>query len=327
MRVLVTGATGFVGARAAERFVALGHEVHALVRRPGAAPAGTRELVGDLARVDRFADRLRGIDAVVHAAALVEPLPPGQSADLINRAATIELARAARAAGSRGFVFVSSVMAIGFRPRAGLVDVDVACRPATPYGETKWRAELELAAIARTGLRVAIVRPPTVYGRGDVKGNFLALARAVGTGRFAVPGRGDNRMSFCHIDNLVEVLRLAAERDDAAGIFHAADERPVTLREIAETIARELGVSLLPIPFPRPVAYAAAGALELWGRLSGRTPPLTRRRLATITSDFAFDTSRLAQIGYRPVVGIAPGVADAIAWYRAQGLVPPRRAR
>src|SRR4051794_20702430 len=111
MRVLVTGATGFVGARAAERFVELGHEVHALVRRPGAAPAGTRELVGDLARVDGFADRLRGIDAVVHAAALVEPLPPGQSADLINRAATIELARAARAAGCRGFVFVSSVMA------------------------------------------------------------------------------------------------------------------------------------------------------------------------------------------------------------------------
>jgi UDP-glucose 4-epimerase len=323
MRVLVTGATGFVGARAAERFLALGHEVHALVRTPGTAPAGTQEVVGDLAAVERFAGGLRGIDAVVHAAALVEPLPPGQSVDLINRAATIELARAARAAGARGFVFVSSVMAIGFRPRAGLVGVDAACRPATPYGESKWRAELELAALAGSGLRVAIVRPPTGYGRGDTRGNFLALARAVNTGWFAVPGRGDNRMSFCHIDNLVEVLRLAAERDDATGIFHAADE-PVTLREVAELVARELGASLVPVPLPRPVAYAAAGALELWGRLSRRTPPLTRRRLATIVSDFALDPARLSQLGYRPITGFAPGVADAIAWYREQGLLPPR---
>jgi UDP-glucose 4-epimerase len=326
MRVLVTGATGFVGARAAERFVACGHEVHALVRRPGTAPAGTREVVGDLARVERFAGQLRGIDTVVHAAALVEPLPPGQSVDLINRAATIELARAARAAGARGFVFVSSVMAIGFRPRAGLVGVDVACRPATPYGESKWRAELELAALAGAGLRVAIVRPPTVYGRGDTRGNFLALARAVNTGWFAVPGPGHNRMSFCHVDNLVEVLRLAAERDDATGIFHAADQ-PVTLREVAALVARELGASLVPVPFPRPVAYAAAGALELWGHLSGRSPPLTRRRLATIVSDFALDPARLSQIGYRPITGFAPGVADAIAWYREQGLLPPRPGR
>src|SRR5690606_10161309 len=154
----------------------------ALVRREDPSLA-CPQVVGDLSDVQGFAPALRtSVDAIVHCAALVDPIRDERAADAINHRATGELAHAARDAGVPAMAFVSSVMAIGFRPDAGLVAEDTPCAPPNPYGRSKRAAELGLLELDGPALRVSIVRPPTVYGRGDTKGNFLGLTRAVDTG-------------------------------------------------------------------------------------------------------------------------------------------------
>lgn len=323
MRIFVTGATGFIGQHLVPALAEAGHEVVALVRRPGTLPSrpGVVEVRGDLADVEGFAEALAGVDAVIHNAALVDPIDDERAADAINHRASLALAKAARSKGARAFAFVSSIAAIGFRADAGLVDSDVLCAPPTPYGRSKRSAELSLLALDGPDFRVAVARPPTVYGRGDTRGNFLAMARAVRTGAFFIPGDGNNRMSFCHVDNLVRALRLLAEHPEAHGIFHVADESPVTLREIATHVAEATGSRLLPFPFPLWLAETVATAAELVAPRLGMTPPLTRVRLATVVSDFAFDCTPLLRLGFQHPRQWREATRDTLGWYQEAGLL------
>ncbi len=279
-------------------------------------------MVGELENVEAFAESLRGCDAIIHNAAVLPPVDDDR-ADALNHRASVELAKAGLARGVSRYVFVSSVAAVGFRDGEGLVAEGARCTPQTPYGRSKRAAELSLLALDGGDLRVAIVRPPTVYGPGD-RGNFMALVRSIDSRKFLVPGKGSNRMSFCHVENLCIALALCVERDDARGIFHAADARPVTLRETATTIATAADRPLLPIPFPMIAARAAARGLEAVGKVLNIEPPLTRIRLNTITSDWAFDTSKLEALGYRPPVDFLAGTRETIQWYRSEGLLPTR---
>lgn len=320
LTIFVTGGTGFVGQHLLRSLRAAGHAVRALVRgAPGKLPAGVEPVTGDLAHVERFAAGLVGCDVVIHAAALCDPVPDDAQADLINRRATIELADAAELAGARGFVFISSIAAIGIRHMPGGVHPATACVPTSVYGQTKRAAERALLERG-PGLRAVVIRPPTVYGEGERR-NFLALTRAIDSGLFVVPGAGNNRISFCHVSNLVDALLLAATSDRIAGTYHVADEPAPTLRELAETIARALGRRLLPLPLPLPLAWVAAVGCEVAAAALSFAPPLSRARLRTLTGDYVLDCTTTKQCGYRPRVGLEVGVRQTVAWYRRERLI------
>ncbi len=317
----VSGASGFVGQRLVRRLAATGRQVRALVHRsplpdvPGVVP-----VPGDLADVASFVGSLGGVELIVHCGALLDPIADVEAAERINHRATMALARAGRDAGVGRFVFVSSIAAIGFRADAGLLDPRAPCAPTTPYGKSKRDAERGLGEMDAGAMRVVTVRPPTVYGAGEHR-NFLALTRAVATGLFPVPGRGDNRMSFCHVDNLIDGLLWAAELGEAPPIVHVADREPVTLRHTVDTISRAVGRHPLRVPFPMPVARAVAVACEAAWAVAGRPPPLSRARLRTITSDCALDTRASAALGFAPSVDFEAGVRDAVEWYRRERLL------
>lgn len=316
-RWLVTGGAGLVGGRLIEALRDLGHAPRAFVHeRP---VPGVRDVVrGDLREAADCRAATRDIDVVAHCAAALDPVESEALADEVNRGATLALARAAREAGCRVFVFLSSQAAIGWREDAGLLDEDAACAPTTAYGRSKRAAERELLAEPLAPTRLVILRPPTVYGPGERR-NFLALTRAVSTGVFPVPGRGDNRMSFCHVDNLVEAVRFVAREPRAEGVLHVADDPPVSLRRVARTLAEACGARPLPLPFPMPAARLTAGALELAAAPLGVRPPLDRARLRTLTSDCALDTRALRELGFEAPVGFAEGVRETVARYRAEG--------
>lgn len=315
----VTGASGFVGSHLVRRLLEDGWRVRALRHREPIAVDGVEPVDGELSDVAAFASYLAGIDTVFHGAALLDPVPDAALAETVNRRATLELATAARDAGAQCFVFVSSMAAIGFHPGAGLLTPDTACRPTTVYGRTKRDAELDLLRLQAPEMRVVLARPPTVYGPGEDR-NFLALTRAVNTGLFPIPGPGDNRMSFCHVANLVDALVWAAEHG-ASGVLHVADERPVTFREVVGAIAAALGRRPFPVPFPMPLARAVAAACAFaWRPLPG-TPPLSPERLVTLTSDCALDTSELLSRGWRPPLDFESGVQQTVEWYRSRGML------
>ncbi|HJL18075.1 MAG TPA: NAD-dependent epimerase/dehydratase family protein [Sandaracinaceae bacterium LLY-WYZ-13_1] len=315
--VLVTGASGFLGARLVEALGDAGVPARGLGHRR-APPRCAEGMRGDLRDPALRRRAVRGASAVVHCAALLDPVPSEREADEVNHRATVALAREAAEAGCRAFLFVSSQAALGWQPRAGLQREDAPARPTTAYGRSKRAAERALLAMDLGRTRRCVLRPPTVYGPGERR-NFLALARAAATGVFPVPGRGDNRMSFCHLDNAVEAIRFALSHPDATGVLHVADPRAPTLREVVDTIARAAGRRPFAVPFPLPAARLAARACELAFAPTPWPPPLSRGRLRTLTSDCALDVSRLAALGFRWPVTFEEGVRETVASYRREG--------
>ena len=328
--IFVTGGAGFIGSHLLRLAVSRGMDVRALWHQRPITVPGVEVVRGDLLEPAPWLEALAGVDAVIHCAAALDPVESEAVADRLNHQATVHLAQIAADAGVPVMVFVSSIAAIGFRFDAGLMPVDAPCAPTTAYGRSKRAAEEALLGRIAAGripgeMRLVVVRPPTVYGEGE-RMNFLALTRAIDRRAFLVPGRGDNRTSFCYVGNLAEGLLWAAETDGVRGVMHIADDRPVTLREAAETIAAALGRGLLPLPFPMPIARALALVIDRVFRSLGRPPPLSPARLNTLTADCALDTRATEALGFRPSTNFTDGVRRTIAEYRDAGVLDHGRA-
>ncbi|MBX3130107.1 MAG: NAD-dependent epimerase/dehydratase family protein [Polyangiaceae bacterium] len=318
-RVLVTGAAGFIGEHLLARLTAAGFEVHAFAHRTRPRTEVARVLQGDVRDEAALRAALQGVEAVVHAAALLDPITDQRAASEVNFRASEELARLASEAKVGTFLFLSSIAALGFRSKAGLVRTDATCAPTTLYGKSKRDAEAALLA-ASWAMRTIVVRPPTVYGPGERR-NFLALVRAVDSGRMFIPGAGSNRMSTCHVDNLTHCIeRLLIDRR-AKGIVHVADEPTATFRELVTAISSALGRARPPVTLPLPLAAVVAEATPVLARLVGVEPPLSPARLRTLTADFALDTRRTRELGISAPVTLQQGLRQTIAWYRSAGLL------
>jgi UDP-glucose 4-epimerase len=233
----------------------------------------------------------------------------------------VELALAAQAAGAHTFVFLSSIAAIGFPAEGGLMAPDHPCAPTSLYGRSKRDAELALLRLAPE-LRVVVVRPATVYGPGERR-NFLALTRAVAAGRVFLPGAADNRMSFCHLSNLVDAVARLVETGEARGILHVADDPTPTFEQAVSTIARSLGRPPPRLRLPLALAKSLAFMSEVGFGAVGRAPPLSRARLRTLTADAALDVSKTHALGIVPQVSFEEGVRRTVAWYQSEKLVGP----
>ena len=309
-RVLVTGASGFVGRAVVSRCVRDGIPIAATVRREASDRIGIREVrVDDLGPVTDWTAALNGCTAVVHCAARVHVMRDGSSDPLAayriaNVAGSLALAEQAVAAGVRRFVFMSSIKVNGeaTRPGAPYRATDRP-NPVDPYGVSKLEAEQALQRLAATGaIDLVIIRSPLVYGPG-VKANFLSMARWISRG---VPlpfgGITANRRSFIALENLVDLIVTCVTRDEAVGqTLLVSDGEDLSTAELLRRTARALGVParLLPIP---------AGALALAARLVGRAD-LWQRLGGTLQVD-GMPTRQL--LNWRPPVSVDEGLRAAV---------------
>ncbi len=268
MNVVLTGATGFVGAVLLRRLLAEGHGVTALTRGPGGElpDSVTRRSVGELGPDLDCGDALDGADAVIHCAARAHIMDDPAADPLaefrrVNTEGTLALARQAARAGVRRFLFVSSIKVNGEATEAGrpFTAKDIPA-PADAYGISKAEAEQGLLALAReTGLDVVILRPVLIYGPG-VKANFHSMLRWMHRGIPLPLGAVDNRRSLLAIDNLVDLLVLCLGHPEAAGrVFLAADGEDVSTSGLLRAVARALGrpARLIPVPVFLLTALAA----------------------------------------------------------------------
>jgi nucleoside-diphosphate-sugar epimerase len=273
-RVLVTGASGFVGRPLCEALAAAGHQVRAAVRDRRAAdvPAGVEVVrLPDLAGQADWGPLVAGCDAVVHLAAIAHAQREVTDAefDRVNHQATAALVRAAAVAKVSHFIFISSIGAqSGPTSDHPLSESDVPA-PTKSYGRAKLAAEVATRA---SGVPWTILRPMLVYGPRP-KGN---IARLLWLANLPVPlpfASLDKPRSLCALDNLISAIRFALEDKRAENeIFIVADAETVTVAEIIAALRVAAGRSPALIPMPpalMALAFSLIGRREQWHQLAG----------------------------------------------------------
>jgi nucleoside-diphosphate-sugar epimerase len=314
MRVLVTGATGFVGRMLCHALRARGHTVVRAVRK--ASPHGSGEggfldvVVGDIDGHTDWAQALHGVDAIAHLAARVHVMadgPSGASAHhRINAEGTAALANSAFPGGVRRLVFMSSIKVNGEERQRpyGLSDVPA---PVDPYGRTKLLAERALFDSAATfGGEAVVVRPPLVYGPG-ARGNFPRLMGLVARG-VPLPFRSiRNHRSLVSVWNLVDLVCVTLEHPAApGGVFFAADDRDLSTPELVTLLARSMGraPNLLPVP-----AWLLNASFTMIGR---------RSEFVRLAGSLSVDRSPARErLGWVPGISVEEGIDRTVKAYLA----------
>jgi nucleoside-diphosphate-sugar epimerase len=329
MKVLVTGATGFIGCRLAQILSGLNHEVVATGRTANPVEAERRDRLEKLGiRVTEgslleggFAGRLvQGADAVIHlAAAQHEGNVPDSYFRQTNVEGTRALLDAAVRAGVRRFVYGSTIGIYG-SARDGELDENSPPRPENIYGQTKLEAEqvvLEYAA----RLEICIARISETFGPGDFR--LLKLFRAIDRGAFAMLGSGKNLRQVIYVDDLAQGLLSAAEHPAAVGqTFVLAGSEVMDTNRMVAQIAAALGKSPSRWRLPVWPFRCAAAVCEALFRPLGIQPPLTQRRLDFFTKSFVFSTRKYTSLlGFSPRVSFSDGAAVTAKWYRENGLL------
>jgi dihydroflavonol-4-reductase len=321
--VLVTGAVGFVGAHLV-RALAADRAVRAIDVRPAPAsvlPAGVRFAAADVRDPSSFEPLLAGVDTVFHlASAHLQVNQSEAEYRAVNVQAAAALVHACAAAGVRRFVHTSTVGIYG-HVVAPPADESTAPAPGNAYERTKLEGEDAVrAAAAPAGIELIVVRPAWVYGPGCPR--MAKLLRSIQRKSFVYVGSGSNLRHPIYISDAVDALLRAGAADAgcAGRSYIVAGPRPVTLRQLVEACARQLGVAAPTRRLPRPLAVAAAGAAELAFRVARREPPFSRRSLLFFENDNAFDTTAARQdLGFEPRIELDEGLRRTIdegSWTR-----------
>ena len=280
MKVLVTGASGFVGSALCAHLVAEGYAVRGAVRNTQGKPLPGVEyqIVSDMSIGANWREVLTDINVVVHCAvrvhvmkeASVDPLAAFRE---VNVKGTACLAEQAVDRGAKRFIYISSIKVNGETTSGHPFKADDTPAPEDPYGISKWEAEQVLREIAKkTGLEVVIIRPPLVYGPG-VRANFLRLMQGIMSGVPLPLGAIDNRRSLVALDNLVDLIEACLNNPQAINqTFLVSDGDDLSTKALFQRTAVALGKPVRLIPVPVSLLWAMArlfGKSDFAQRLCG----------------------------------------------------------
>jgi len=297
-RVLVTGASGFVGAALVPALLRRGHVVRAAARQPSLiAPREGLEVAAhpDLENDIDWAPHLEGVDLVVHLAGIAHSIGVSDERfERVNRVATRRLAEAARTQGVGRFVYVSSIKAqTGSASEAVLTERDEP-RPEDGYGRSKLAAERDVAS---AGIPFTVLRPVLVYGPG-VKGNLKSLRRLADSPWPLPLGGLRNRRSLLAVENLVAAIELSFGADATLDqTFVVADPSPVTVGDIVSALRDGFGRPRRLVDLPQSfieMPLRAAGRAAIWQRIGG---------------SLVVDPAKLLAAGWVPQVETRAGLA------------------
>lgn len=329
-RALVTGATGLVGSALAERLVADGWDVRALVREPATArwleAAGVTLHRGDILERDALGAAASGCGVIFHAAAALTPRGGWEAYRVPNVDGTRNVVWATQRAGAR-LLHVSSVAVYGndARYRERLTDETT---PLGPLPEDAWYArskreaeELILAAHARGEVWATAVRPCVVYGRRD-RQLVPRTARMLRFGIGPLIGGGRTTMALVHAANVADAAVRAVAFDGAGGlVYNTTNDDEVTVREFLRLAGEGLGrrVVLLPVPYgvARAGLHVVRGVTAMtMGRGAGVMAGAT---LNFLTRDNPFSSERAyRELGWSPPIVHRVGLPDAFRHWREQ---------
>ncbi len=329
VKVLVTGASGFIGCRLTQILHDAGHAVVAAGRHANEvesarvqrlAGLGIAMHSGSLLEPEFAASVANGCEAVIHlAAAQHEGNVPDSYFRDVNVGGTRTLLNAAIQAGAKRFVYGSTIGIYG-SARNGELDEQSPPRPENIYGQTKLEAE-HVVAERRGDIQICIARISETFGPGDFR--LLKLFRGIQSGKFFIIGDGQNLRQVIYVDDLCRALLLCAGNDAAIGeTFVLAGSEVMTTESMVEQIAAALGRRPPALRLPILPFRALAAVLEATLKPLGIQPPLTQRRLDFFTKSFVFATRKYqATLGFKPEYSFAQAASLTAKWYRENKLL------
>jgi len=333
---VVTGAagwlgTGLVAALAGDGEYGRGGTIRGLIRREEGSshlPERVELITGDVtdpASLDRLFDGLTGDIDVIHTAGIIHPVKSTNEFDAINHVGTRNVMDAARRAGARRVVHVSSNSPFGTNgARNDRFGNDEPYHPYLGYGESKKDAELAVLEAVGDGLNAVMVRPPWFYGPHQParQTTFFTMVR---NGKFPILGDGGQVRSMTYIDNLVQGIVRAELTDTKPGLgWWIADAEPYTVVEIVETVGDALraeGFDVKPNKLKLPsLAGAVAEKIDTATQKAGRY--ITQFHvLGEMNKNIAVDISAARRdLGYDPQVALPEGMRNSIRWCLGQGI-------
>ncbi|MEN2785667.1 NAD-dependent epimerase/dehydratase family protein [Sphingomonas qilianensis] len=294
----ITGGTGFVGTRLIDLALAQGHGVRALARQPQEPRAGVTWISGALDSADALPHLLDGADAVIHVAGVVNA-PTRDAFAAGNIAGTRGMVATALAHGPKRFIHVSSLSAR--EPEL------------SNYGWSKRGGE---DVVAASMLDWTVVRPPAVYGPGDMEMRDVFRLARMGLALMPPPGR----LSLIHVDDLARLLLVLVARDPGPVILEPDDGRAWTHDEFARAVGVAVGQRVLTLPLPKGLLSLAAAADKMF---RGDEAKLTQDRVNYLAHpDWAADPARRPAADlWRAEIATPAGLAATAAWYQAHGLL------
>ena len=294
MKILVTGATGFIGKQLSETLTNSGHEVRCTARSHSSSDPVFRELIAcDLESADSLDQLTSGCEVIVHLAGRAHMMSddPAKSESLYisaNVDVTKRLAQSAARNGVKRMILMSSVKVNG---ESTTIDTPFTPHdtpnPQDPYGRSKTQAEQALWDVASTsGLEGVVIRPPLVYGPG-VRANFASLIGIINGGIPLPLGSIHNKRSFVSIDNLIDCIATALQSSNAAGqTFLVSDGNDLSTPELIHSIASALHKSLILFSFPPALLKLVAGSAGKRGAYD--------RLCGSLTVDIALTKQKLS---------------------------------
>lgn len=318
MKILVTGATGFLGKRTCEFLSKQGHKVVGVGRNASKAPAGVVFIQTDLtAPLPEMA--WQGVEAAVHCAAKSSVWGKYEEFYRNNVLATRLLAEQACAHKIKRFVHISSTSVyFDFKDRRSIAEeTSLPVNKANSYAQTKYLAEQEVLRIFRQGLPAVILRPRAIFGPGDTA--LLPRLLRVNNTRFFPEFKSDDGplTDITHVDNVVQAICCALQAPEICNgqIYNITNGEPILLKATVRKLVQALGYTYhgkrLPFDLVKAYAYLSENFYKMF--LPHREPPFTVYSVGLVAKDqtFCIDKAR-NELGYQPKISVQEGISDVI---------------
>ncbi len=324
MKILVTGATGFIGSHLAELLLKKNYSVRCLIRKTSNTvwlkDLPVELVYGDLFDAEALHRAVEGVDFIYHSAGLTkakteEEYFRGNSTGTRNLLDAVTEYNP----GVRRFVLFSSQAAAGPSPTKDPIDESVPAHPITTYGRSKLAAEQECLAAAKT-IKITIVRPPVVYGPRDK--DVFEFFHTVSMGLQPMAGMKDKFVSMIHVSDLIRGTVMAAENPKALGqTYYISSKEVYNWRDLGEITRKALGNRVLRVRIPEPGIYAIAAVAELMAKFSSKPALINFEKARDMVQNYwTCDASKAKRdLGFEQEMPLEAGITSTIQWYKDAG--------
>jgi len=329
-RILVTGATGFVGNHLVRKLHEQGFQVRCLVRPTSIVSRlvdlGIEVTVGDIFDIKAISNAVENTDVIFHlvGGGGVSTVSSRGLAELreLNVLSLKNVLEIVKDKLVKKVVHFSSISAMGVQKGVKLTE-NSYCKPITPHEVAKRESEeLALEYSRNLGIPVTILRPSQIYGPGDTKSEILKIARLVKKHLFPLVDGGAYYMPWVYVDDVVDCAIRAMLFGKPGEIYNVSDKMSYTLKDIVEEIAKNIPTANGGIYIPKEAASLLARAVEIFSEVLGIEPFFTTYRIESITSNrFVSIDKATKELAYEPKINLDTGIRRTVEWYKHEGFL------